>query len=234
MKVRALFISDTHLGTEFCNHEKILNLLKDLDCEYLYIVGDFLDGWALQRKFRWHNNYNTIIQKILRLSRKGTKVIYLAGNHDLFIDSFKDFRFGDNIFISRQDSHCTLKNKKFLILHGDQFDGVISKYKTVQKIGAFIYDSSLHINFLFRFFKFSFSNFLKSKAKEAIKYINNYEQTVSSYCHSKNFDGVICGHIHKPEIKKIGSIIYCNCGDFVESNSAIVEDLQGELRLIFL
>ena len=164
MKVRTLFISDCHLGSDYCNHEQLLKLLSEVDCEYLYIAGDFVDGWILSRKFKWHSNYNTILQKILRMSRKGTQVYYVWGNHDDFIEPFTDIYFGDNIQVVRETSHTTLKNERILIIHGDQFDGLVTKNKWIQHIGSVIYDYSLSVNKLFRVFKFSFSNFLKQKA----------------------------------------------------------------------
>lgn len=232
MKVRALFISDCHIGSDHSNHEKILKLLSNIECEYLYIVGDFIDGWLLNRKFKWHNNYNTILQKILRMSRKGTRVYYVWGNHDDFVESFTGFHFGENIEVIREIVHVTNKNEKILILHGDQFDGIITKNKWIQHVGAIIYDYSLAVNKLFRFFKFSFSNFLKQKTKEAIKYIGNYETTVVNYCKSNNCESILCGHIHKPNQEKINGINYYNTGDWVESNTFIIETLEGDIKLL--
>ena len=231
MKVRALFISDCHLGSEYCNHEKLLELLSNVECEYLYIVGDFIDGWALSRKFKWNSNYNTILQKILRLSRKGCKVVYVWGNHDDFVEPFTDVYFGDNVHVVRETQHITLKNQKLLVIHGDQFDGIITKNKWIQHIGAIIYDYSLSINKLFRMFKFSFSNFLKQKAKEAVKYISNFEILIVEYCRKSENDGVICGHIHKPEDTVIGGINYYNTGDWIENNTFIVETIDGTIEL---
>ena len=175
-KVDALLISDIHLGSKGCNAEKLLDVLKEYEPKELIIVGDFIDGWILSRKFKWHSNYNTILQKILRMSRKGTQVYYCWGNHDDFLEPFNDIYFGDNIQVVRETSHTTLKNERILIIHGDQFDGLVTKNKWIQHIGSVIYDYSLSVNKLFRVFKFSFSNFLKQKAKEAVKYISNYEQ----------------------------------------------------------
>lgn len=234
MKVRTLFISDCHLGSDYCNHDKLLKLLSEVECEYLYIVGDFIDGWLLKRRFKWNSNYNTILQKILRMSRKGTKVYYLWGNHDDFVEPFTGIHFGDNIEVMRETVHMTLRGEKILVLHGDQFDGIVSKNKWIQHIGTVIYDYSLAINKLFRIFKFSFSNFLKQKAKEAVKYIGNYEIIVSNYCKANNCNSILCGHIHKPESKMIDSINYYNTGDFIENNSFIIETLEGDIKLIKL
>jgi len=208
--------------------------LSEIECKYLYIVGDFIDGWLLSKRFKWHNNYNLIIQKILRMSRKGTQIFYVTGNHDDFLDQYCGLHLGDNITICREIIYKTLKDKKYLIIHGDQFDGIITQHKWVQHIGSFIYEFSLGLNKLFRIFKFSFSNFLKQKTKEAIKYINNYEFILSDYCKNHNCDGVVTGHIHQPENKYINDIHYLNCGDWIENNTSIIETLDGEFKLIKL
>jgi UDP-2,3-diacylglucosamine pyrophosphatase LpxH len=170
------------------------------------------------------------------MSRKGTQVYYVWGNHDDFIEPFTDMYFGDNIQVVRETSHTTLKNERILIIHGDQFDGLVTKNKWIQHIGAVIYDYSLAVNKLFRVFKFSFSNFLKQKAKEAVKYIGNYEATVVHYCKNSVHDSILCGHIHKPECTVIDGINYYNCGSFIvgENSSYIIETLEGEIKLIKL
>lgn len=230
MQVRSLFISDTHLGLDLANHPQLLDLISNTDCEFLFIVGDFVDGWKLKRKWYWHKNYNTIIQKILRLSRKGTKVIYLWGNHDDFLSSFEN-NYGENFTICRDYIHTTIKGEKILILHGDQFDGIIARFKFIQIIGSIIYDYSLYLNKIFRVFKFSLSNFLKQKAKEAIKYINDYENAASNYAKQNNCNSIMVGHIHKAQIKTINGINYYNTGDWVESNTFIVEKINGDIKL---
>lgn len=234
LEVRALFISDVHLGSEFCNHQKVLDLVSNLKCQYLFIVGDFIDGWILKRKFRWKNNYNTIFQKILRLSRRGTSVVYITGNHDDFLHQFNDINLGEKILITRESNYTSFLNHKYLLIHGDQFDGIITNSKWVQKIGAIIYEVSLSFNWLFRKFHFSLSGFLKKKAKEAVKYIASYENSVAEYCKNNNYYGIITGHIHCPADKKIDGIHYLNCGDFIENNTAIIETLEGEFKIIYL
>jgi UDP-2,3-diacylglucosamine pyrophosphatase LpxH len=166
------------------------------------------------------------------MSRKGTQVYYVWGNHDDFIEPFTGIYFGDNVQVVRETSHVTLNNEKILIIHGDQFDGIVTKNKWIQHIGSVIYDYSLAVNKLFRVFKFSFSNFLKQKAKEAVKYISNYEQTVVHYCKNSNHDSILCGHIHKPECNFIDGINYYNTGDWIENNTFIVETTDGKIELI--
>ena len=179
------------------------------------------------------NKYNYDVSCVLCDEKK-------VGLPKFFTDEFSvitfegfDFVF-DNILITRECIHTTLNNKRYLIIHGDQFDGIVTKNKWIQKIGAIIYDFSLGINKLFRVFKFSFSNFLKQKAKEAVKYIGNYEDTLSEYCKLNEYDGVICGHIHAPTDKQMNNIHYINTGDFVESLTAVIETVDGEIKLIKL
>jgi UDP-2,3-diacylglucosamine pyrophosphatase LpxH len=233
MKIRSLFISDVHLGFAHSNHEKFLKLITEIECENLYIVGDFIDGWALKRKMNWHSNYNSIIHKILKMSRKNVKVFYIWGNHDDFLSNFDGFNFGTNIFVTREIVHTTLKNERILILHGDQFDGIMGENKRIQKIGSIIYGYSLSINKLFRIFKFSFSNFLKQNAKKAVNYIAGYENLMVRHCINNGYDSILCGHIHKPEIKTIDNINYYNCGSFIigENASYLIETLDGDIQL---
>lgn len=233
MKVRSLFISDCHLGSEYSNHTVLLDLLRRVECDYIYLVGDFIDGWLLKNNFKWHQNYNIIIQKLLKHSRKGTKVIYVWGNHDDFLSSFNGYMLGD-IKICRSVYHTTNKGKEYLIIHGDQFDGIVTKHKWLQKVGARFYELSLYMNKITRLFKFSFSKLLKSKAKEAVKYISNYETAVINFVKSKECHGVITGHIHSPADYIKDNVHYLNCGDFIESNTFVVESLEGDIKLIEL
>lgn len=233
LKVRSLFISDCHLGFSHSSYEKLMTLIKNVECEYLYIVGDFIDGWALKRNFKWRSENNVIFQKILRLNRKGTKVFYVWGNHDDFLEHFDGDSLGKNIEIVRETHHVTLKGEKLLILHGDKFDGLISKNKWISVFGSILYDYSISLNKITRFFEFSLSKYLKVKSKEATKYITSYEKCLSDYCKSTNCDSVVCGHIHVPEIKKMNDIMYYNCGDWIENDTFIVENSNGELELIY-
>ena len=156
MKVKSLFISDCHLGNDFCNHQELLDLLKNIEADNIFIIGDFFDGWSLKRKFKWHNNYNTIIQKLLRMSRKGSEIYIIYGNHDDFLESFNEYSFG-NIHIKRSHIYSSINNGDLLLIHGDQFDGLISKHKFLVKLGSVIYDYSIALNYSLRFLKFSFS-----------------------------------------------------------------------------
>jgi UDP-2,3-diacylglucosamine pyrophosphatase LpxH len=235
MKYRSIFISDTHIGGEFCNSAKLLDFISNVECDYLYLVGDIIDGWALKRRFRWYPSHNIIVQKILRMSRKGADVIYCYGNHDFFLKSWENLEFG-NIQIVRETIHTTAKGEKLMVLHGDQFDGFIASHKWMQQIGAVIYDLSLKLNVLSLLFHFSLSKFLKKHAKQAVSYINKYEAAVAEYCRINNCDGIVTGHIHNPSISKINGINYYNCGDWVEPghNTVIVETIEGNIELLYL
>ena len=233
MKVRSLFISDCHLGSEYSNHEAVLNLIRDIECEYIYIVGDFIDGWLLKNNFRWHPNYNTIIQKLLKHSRKGVEIKYIWGNHDDFLSYFDGYFLGD-IKICRTTFHKTIRGKEYIIIHGDQFDGIVTKHKWIQVVGAKFYELSLALNKISRLFKFSFSKLLKNKAKEAVKYIANYEEVVINFVKNSKCDGVITGHIHKPANYTKDGVHYVNCGDFIESNTCVIETTDGEIKLFEL
>jgi len=236
-KVRAVFISDVHIGMPEAHLSELLNTLKYLEFEYLYLVGDMIDGWKLKRKFAWPANANTLMQKVLRLSRKGVKVVYTYGNHDDFLEQFVGESFG-GVEVVETVMHKTLRGENILILHGQQFDGFIGCAKWLQILGSVAYDTLLSCNHglnkirkLFGLNHWSVSQWLKSKTKSAIGYINNFEKIVADYAKSHKADAVLCGHIHQPCISKAQAVAYYNCGDWVENCSYLVETLEGEIEL---
>jgi len=235
---RSVWISDIHLGTKHAQVDALLDFLRDVDCKYLYLVGDFFDGWQLQSKWHWQDNYNVLIQKLLRKSRKETQIIYITGNHDEFLEQFVGMKFG-SVTIAREVIHTTAAGKRFLVLHGHQFDGLTKFNRLLEKIGTRLYDWILDFNLYFNrvrrrlgFGYWSVSAYLKSKAKSAVKYVTEYEETIVQMARKQSVSGVICGHIHRAEMKKIGEVDYLNCGDWVESCTALVEDFDGNIRLI--
>jgi len=239
MKYKSLFISDVHLGLQYTNLNMLLDVLKDNEFENLFLVGDIIDGWKLRRKFEWGELENRFIQKIFKLARKGVKVYYTQGNHDEFLYKFDGQHFG-GIEIKEKIIHTTVKGKRLLVLHGHQFDGIIKCNKWLQKIGASLYEYLLRFNVNFNILRHKFglgywslSKYLKHKTKEAVNYINSFEDTIKSYAKTYKVDGVVCGHIHTPRIS-LGDINYYNCGDFVENASYLVETLQGDIKLIEL
>ena len=238
LNFRSVWISDVHLGTKHAQVDALLTFLRDCECRYLYLVGDFIDGWQLQSKWHWNDSYNVLIQKILRKSRKHTRVIYLTGNHDEFLDNFTDLRFG-SVTLAQQVIHTAADGKRYLILHGHQFDGLTHFNRVLEKLGTKVYDwildFNLHFNRVRRRFGFgywSIAAYLKFKAKSAVKYVTEYEETIAQMARKHDVQGVICGHIHRAEMKMIGDVAYLNCGDWVESCTALVEDFDGTIRLL--
>jgi UDP-2,3-diacylglucosamine pyrophosphatase LpxH len=216
MKIEALFISDVHLGSKGSNAEQVLEVLKKYKPQYLFLVGDIIDGWLLKKKFRWPQSHTNVIRKILSYSKNGTKVIYIPGNHDDFLRSYSDFSFG-NIEVHNE----YVWNKTF-ITHGDLYDGVV-KLKWLGVLGGLGYDFAISIDRKLKKlgFKRSLSKFLKNKVKEAVKFIVQYESELIRQAKKHSCDIVLCGHIHKCEDKIVEGVRYLNTGDWVESNTYI-------------
>ena len=217
MKIEALFISDVHLGSKGSNAEQVLNVLKQYQPNYLFLVGDIIDGWLLKRKFRWPQSHTNVIRKIMSYSKNGTKVIYLPGNHDEFAREYLDLNFG-NIEIHNE----YIWNNTY-ITHGDLYDGVV-KLKWLGILGSIGYDFAISVDRRLKKlgYKRSLSKFLKDKVKEAVKFITSFEDELCRQAIKHNCKTVICGHIHHPEDKLIGDVRYLNCGDWIENNSYII------------
>jgi UDP-2,3-diacylglucosamine pyrophosphatase LpxH len=238
---KSVFISDVHLGTKMSQADKLLDFLKTFECENLFLVGDIVDGWAMSSGFYWPQSHNDVIQKILRKSRKGTNVYYVPGNHDEFLRSFCeiDANFG-NIVLAKQHIYTSVNGKKFLIMHGDEFDVVINNMKWLSHLGSWAYDFSIYFNIIitkirnkFKLSHWSLSAWLKYKVKKAVNFISDYEENLSDYALSKGVEGIICGHIHHPNIRDIKTTTYVNCGDWVETCSAVVEHQNGTMEIIY-
>lgn len=235
---RTIWISDIHLGTSGCQAKRLLEFLKVTSCDKLYLVGDIVDGWQLKRRWYWHQTHNDVVQLVLKKAKKGCKVIFIPGNHDESIRQFIGLDFG-GILIRDEQVHVTAKGQRMLVLHGDRFDGVIACAKWLAYVGDSLYTMILKFNQVFNSWRariglpyWSLSQHLKMKVKNAVNYISAFEVALAAEARKQNLDGVICGHIHKPEIRHIDGIVYCNDGDWVESLSALVEDQLGELRLV--
>jgi UDP-2,3-diacylglucosamine pyrophosphatase LpxH len=235
---RTIWISDTHLGTVGCQAGRLLDFLSNTESAYLYLVGDIIDGWQLRRRWYWHQTHNDVVQKILRKARKGTNVVYIPGNHDEAVRHFIDVAFG-GIVIRKEAIHCTARGKRLLVTHGDFFDGVVQCAKWLAYLGDHLYTLSLRFNHHLNVLRarmglshWSLSQFLKHKVKNAVSYIASFEEALAREARSRGLDGVVCGHIHKAEIRDIGGILYCNDGDWVESLTALVETVDGELRIV--
>ncbi len=235
---RTIWISDVHLGTPGCQAQRLLEFLRATESETLYLVGDIIDGWQLKRRWYWEQSHNNVVQTVLKKAKKGTNVIFVPGNHDEVIRQFIDLDFG-GIKIRDELVHTTANGKRMLVIHGDRFDGVIACAKWLAYVGDNLYTMILKFNQWFNSWRaraglpyWSLSQYLKGKVKNAVNYITSFEDALAAEAAKKGLDGVICGHIHKPEIRDINGITYCNDGDWVESLSALVEDETGELRLV--
>lgn len=237
-KYRTVFISDLHLGTRRARTDLLLHFLKHIECEKLYLVGDIIDNWALKRKWFWEQSHNDVIQKILRKARKGTKVVYIPGNHDEAFRAFTNNDFGA-IQIRNNDIHVTAEGKRYLVMHGDEFDGVVLYARWLAYLGDRAYETAVNANHYFNRMRrfvglpyWSLSAFLKRRVKRAVEFIGNFEEAVVKRARQKKVDGVVCGHIHTPEMRYIDGIHYCNDGDWVESCSALVEHQDGRFELL--
>ena len=215
-KVQALFISDVHLGSKGSNANEVLSILKQYQPEYLFLVGDIIDGWLLKRKFRWPQSHTNVLRKILSYSKNNIKVIYIPGNHDEFMRDYLDFSFG-NIEV-----HNEYVWNNTLITHGDLYDGVV-KLKWLGVLGSIGYDLAISIDRRLKKLgmKRSLSKFLKDKVKEAVKFMTQFEVELTRQAKKNKCDTVICGHIHHPADRMIEGIRYLNTGDWIENNSYI-------------
>jgi UDP-2,3-diacylglucosamine pyrophosphatase LpxH len=237
-RYRSIWISDIHLGTRGCQAEMLLDFLKNTESKYLYLVGDIIDGWRMKRAWYWRQAHNDVIQKILRNARKGTRVIYIPGNHDENFRDFTDHRFG-RVAILYETVHTMADGRRFLVLHGDRFDGVIKYAKWLAFLGDNAYNAAIAVNMWFNVVRktfglpyWSLSAYLKHKVKNAVEYISKFEDAVVDEARRRGTGGVICGHIHTAEIRDMNGITYCNDGDWVESCSALVEHMDGRLEIL--
>jgi len=240
-KIKTLFISDVHLGTTKSRADLVLKTFKEYDFEELVIVGDFIDLTSLKRKFYWKPDHSTVIQKILRYSRKGIKITYILGNHDYFLRgliSEENINLGD-ILICDEYYYTTLKNEKIYICHGDQFDGFIRLHPFLYLLGDWAYEISFKINKWYNKLRktfgmeyWSLSQYLKSKVKNVISFINDFKILSMRKVEEVQCDSIMIGHIHTPAIEKIGEKTYYNTGDFCESCSFLYEDLNGDIKLV--
>ncbi len=237
-RYRTIWISDIHLGTRGCNAEALLDFLKFTDSEYLYLVGDIIDGWRLRKSWYWAQSHNDVIQKLLRKTRKGTKVIYVPGNHDEALRDYVDLQFG-GITMATDAIHVTADGKRLLVLHGDEYDGVVRHARWLAVLGDWAYNFMLPINYWFNLARrrfgypyWSLSAYLKNKVKNAVEYVSRFEAAVAEGAARRGVDGVVCGHVHKAEIRRMGDVLYCNDGDWVESCTALVEHFDGRLEIL--
>jgi len=238
---RSIFISDIHLGVKDCKAEALNNFLKHNTCETLYLVGDIIDGWKVQQnKLRWKQTHTNVVRRILGHAKRGTRVVYVAGNHDEFLRPMIPYglSFG-SVEIHNQTEHIGADGKHYLVVHGDLFDGITRLAPWLSFLGDKAYDVILGFNTTFNRWRhrvglgyWSLSKYLKQRVKKAVDFIFQFERNLATYCKKRGFDGVICGHIHHAEIKMINGITYMNDGDWVESCTALVEHWNGKWEII--
>jgi len=237
-RYRAVWISDLHLGTPGCQAEALLDFLKHVECEHLFLVGDIIDGWQLRRSWYWPQAHNDVVQKLLRKARKGTRVIFIPGNHDEFARRYVGHNFG-GIDVAEEWIHETADGRKLWVMHGDLFDGVIQCAKWLAHVGDTLYEFTLKLNRYLNTMRarlglpyWSLSKYLKLKVKRAVSYVGDFENAVAREARRRGVNGVVCGHIHHAEMRDIDGILYANDGDWVESLTALVEHADGRLEIL--
>jgi UDP-2,3-diacylglucosamine pyrophosphatase LpxH len=237
-RYRAIFISDLHLGTPGCQAVELLEFMKAHPSDYLYLVGDIIDGWQLRRRWYWPQAHNDVVQKMLRRARKGCRVIFVPGNHDEFARGFVGHQFG-GIEVVEDALHVTADGRRLWVTHGDYFDGVIQCAKWLAYVGDNAYEFTLRLNRYLNHLRakfglpyWSLSAYLKHKVKKAVNFISDFEVAVAREARRRGHQGVVCGHIHHAEIREIEGVLYCNDGDWVESRTALIEHHDGRLELL--
>jgi UDP-2,3-diacylglucosamine pyrophosphatase LpxH len=235
---RSIFISDLHLGTRGCKAEFLLDFLKYNEADNIYLVGDIIDCWRLKKTWFWAQSHNDVVQKLLRKARKGTRVIYVPGNHDEPLRDYDGMTFGE-VAVVNEIVHVTADGKRYLVVHGDAFDGVIKYAKWLAYLGDTAYHCVLTLNHWYNHVRvrlglqyWSLSAYLKTQVKDAVKFISDFEDAMAAEARRQGLDGVICGHIHKAESRMIDGIHYINDGDWVESCTALVEHMDGRLEIV--
>jgi UDP-2,3-diacylglucosamine pyrophosphatase LpxH len=237
-RYRTIWLSDIHLGTRGCRAEDLLAFLRASESDTLYLVGDIVDCWRLRRSWYWPQAHNDVVQKLLRKVRKGTRVVYVTGNHDEVLRAYAGLQFG-GVLIETECIHRTADGRRLLVMHGDQFDGIIHHARWLAFVGDWSYHAALAVNRWFNSGRrrlglpyWSLSAYLKYRVKNAVAFICRYEDAIAYEAQRRGVDGIVCGHIHHAEIRAIGGVLYCNDGDWVESCTALVEHDDGRLELL--
>ncbi|MHB8787552.1 MAG: UDP-2,3-diacylglucosamine diphosphatase [Thauera sp.] len=237
--VRAIFISDVHLGTRACQADRLLDFLRTHESEYLYLLGDIIDFWAMNRSVQWAPAHNTVVQKVLRRARHGCKVFFIPGNHDEALREYAGIAFGD-IRVESEWVHETLDGRRLWLVHGDEYDQVTRHHRWVAVLGDVAYNALVRINLVLSRLRrlmrrpgyWSLAGYAKQKVKKAVSFIFDFEDAVAHAAQQRGMDGVVCGHIHWAADRRIGNIRYLNCGDWVDSCSAIVEHFDGRIEVV--
>lgn len=238
MRARTVFISDLHLGARECQAEEIADFLRNIETETLYLVGDIVDLWSMRRGIYWPSSHHEVLKLVVEKARQGTRVIYIPGNHDglarMLIGSMLA-----GVEVHDEFIHTTRLGKRMLVIHGDAFDGAVRFSPLLKATGCALYSAvtaaGRYVNFvrtLFGFRRWSLVTWLKSRVGNAMTYVRRYEQAAAHAAAARGVDGIICGHIHRPHVEQIAGVLYCNDGDWVEHCTALIEDRNGELRLL--
>ena len=237
-RYRTIFLSDIHLGTKGCQAERLIHFLKNHDCETLYLVGDIVDGWRLKSNFYWPQSHSNVLRRLFTLMKRGTRIVFVIGNHDEFLRKYLTLAVG-NLSLVDQAVHETADGRRLLVVHGDQFDVITRYHRWLAGLGDVGYNVLLRLNRYFNAARarfgygyWSLSAWIKQRVKRAVSYVSDYEEAVAYECRRRGFDGVVCGHIHHAEITRYKGVTYMNCGDWVESSTALIEDDAGRFRIL--
>ncbi len=237
-KYRTIWISDVHLGTRGCNAELLIDFLDHVDSETMYLVGDIIDGWRLKKKFYWPDAHNDVLWRLLKRAKRGTRIVYIPGNHDEMFRQFTGLSFG-GIEIRRAAFHDTADGRRLMVLHGDEFDAVMLSHRWLAFVGDALYHFMMGLNNWVNALRrkldlpyWSLSKMAKHKVKNAVEFIGKYEEVVARAAAERGVDGVVCGHIHTAEHRMFDTIEYWNDGDWVEGCNALVEHADGTMEIL--
>jgi UDP-2,3-diacylglucosamine pyrophosphatase LpxH len=237
-RFRTIWISDVHLGTPGCAADLLIDFLDSTDSETLYLVGDIIDGWRMKRKFYWPATHNDVVWRVLKRAKRGTRVIYIPGNHDEMFRQFSGLDFG-GIAIRRKAIHVTADGRKLLVLHGDEFDAIMLAHNWIAHVGDWLYSALMRCNRAVNTVRawldlpyWSLSKHAKTRVKNAVAFIGRFEEVVAREAGTRGVDGVVCGHIHHAEMRDIGGVTYYNDGDWVEGCTALVEHFDGRMEVL--
>lgn len=238
LRFRTVWISDVHLGFRGCSADLLLDFLRSIECDTLYLVGDIVDIWSMKRSLYWPQAHNNVVRSLLGKAKHDTRVVFVPGNHDEMFRAYEGMEFG-NIAIHDEVVHELKDGRRFLVLHGDAFDTVVQCSPWLARLGSHAYDVLLYCNRWVNRVRrrmglgyWSLAGYLKHKVKNAVNYICDFEEAVAREARQRNLDGVVCGHIHHAEIREVDGVQYLNCGDWVESHTALVERHDGQVELL--
>lgn len=237
-RFRTIWISDVHLGTRGCNAKLLKDFLDSTDSDTLYLVGDIIDGWRMKKRFYWPAGHNDVVWRVMKRAKRGTRVVYIPGNHDEMFRQFTGMNFG-GVEIRRKAIHETADGRKLLVLHGDEFDAIMLAHRWLAFVGDFAYEWLMRVNVVVNRVRawmklpyWSLSKHAKHKVKNAVAFISRFEEVVAHAAGVRGVDGVVCGHIHNAEMREIGGVAYYNDGDWVESCTALVEHFDGRMEIL--